>query len=390
MKKITQQEWEKRYEEIENASKICRTMKEVEEKTGYGADTIRRTLIMFPDKKDIIHKNLKEDKEKDGYERKLIIEESKNCKNLKELEKNTGLSYFIIKKRLSNFPIEQQEVKNKIIKNKIKNNTTQKDSNEKKIVDDNNQKVIMIDTSTCSVEDIFYYMEDYVRNGYVLGITDIVLDELDNLQKGKSKEACTMLYIILYNISFFKFYEEKTIEEQDTPDEKILKACKENGTELITSDKMMCIKALLKGIKARYINNNPTEKMENLLFNLEIEDPKKIRKNRRAFVPNANFKNNYLIYSKKSENKEYVKVFTRNGQEKYGSEIAIETGDHIFLAKDKGDYITFIDYEICNKSSKYCAYIRTNYKSYKCDVVINISDERYKKFLEEARAKFNY
>ncbi len=379
MKKISQEEWEKRYEEIEKASEICRTMKEVEEKTGYGKDTIRRTLRNFPDKRAIVFKNLKMCKKQDktviesSYEKAItIVEKSKKCKNLKELEENTGFSYYIIKKILSNYLMFEEEVKSNLIKNKAQHT----------------QKVIMIDTSICQIENFFNILEEYIQKGYIIGITDILLDELDMLQKNQHKGACKMLHIILNNITFFKLFEEKSLEEQNSPDERIMKSSQREGTELLTSDKMFCIKAILKGINARYIGQNEKD-MPNLIFNVKKENIEKIRKNKLAYIPNVHLKNNFLVYSKGLGKKQYNKIFTKDFQEKQGNEIALEVGDHVFRATDKEDFITVMHYEICDNTSNYCSYIRFRYNSYKCDTIINVQDERYKNFIKEARKFFN-
>lgn len=307
-----------------------------------------------------------------------LLKASEICRTISEVIKMTGYSRNVIQFTLKQFEDEANE-----FYENLKNNKKQKDKNKK-------DKIIMLDTSICEIDHFFNVLEEYIQKGYIIGITDILLDELDYLQKSQNKSACKMLHIILNNITFFKLFEEKSLEEQNSPDERIMRCSKREGTDLLTSDKMFCIKSKLKGINARYIGQNDNEKdIPNLFFNVKKENIEKIKKNKLAYIPNAHFKNNFLVYSKGTGKKQYNKIFTKDFQEKQGNEIALEIGDHVFRATEKEDFIMFMHYEICDNTSNYCSYIRFKYNSYKCDTIINVNDERYKSFIKEARKYFN-
>ena len=126
-----------------------------------------------------------------------LLKASEICRTISEVIKMTGYSRNVIQFTLKQFEDEANE-----FYENLKNNKKQKDKNKK-------DKIIMLDTSICEIDHFFNVLEEYIQKGYIIGITDILLDELDYLQKSQNKSACKMLHIILNNITFFKLFEEK-------------------------------------------------------------------------------------------------------------------------------------------------------------------------------------
>lgn len=316
MKKISETEWKKRLEEVIEASKSSKTIKEIIVKTEYSRPIISTIFKKFPEEEKIVRENLK-----------------------------------------------------KSAKSKIHNS-----------VSESNEKIILIDSSLYSYSNVFEVLEKYVKDGYKIGITDFVLDEIDEFYRRKYELASQMLSIIFYNISYFKLFEEK--EEQGRI-ERIINSCLKHKTELASTDKRMCIQAVLKGVKTKYIR---LEKEDNIPV-FEVLSDEKIKKRGLAYIPNVITQNNELIFI--DDKKQFIKVFNRAWKPKEGDTIVLEEGDHVLRAKEKRDVIVFVHYEICTTSSRFCSYIRNKYNAYKCDPIIKIGDTRFKKFLEEAKRFFN-
>ncbi len=397
--RISPEKWNKRLEEVKLASEDCRTIEELIEITDYSRYIIKQLFKKFPEEAKEIQDNLEKnnDKTKKKKSRKInnktrltkILEASKTCKSFVELSKITGFSDFIIRNILAKFPDEEAIVRENLAKNKGKQKTKCKAENIDELDAKKEEKVIMLDTSVCNVKDMLHFLEKYVQQGYTLGITDIVLDELDNLQKSECKSkkaACKLLHIIKDNISSFKLFELKSEEEQNSNDELLIKACKKENTILLTLDKVMHIKASLKGIKSECVLYKDDEELqEELKFNsTNVNAEKKPNKKNLERLCDATVTNGKLIFLRNNRKSQFNKVFSRTGEEKQGTEIVLEVGDHIFICSAKEDYITFADYEVYTTSEN-IFYMRYNCRSYITDVIVNVNNPKYKKFIEQAR-----
>ena len=299
---------------------------------------------------------------------------------------------FIIKNTLSKFPDEEAMVRENLDKNRPSQATTAKvEKNISASKNDNNFSIAMLDTSVYGLDNIFEILEEYAREGKILGITDVVLEELANLQKTmdtKGKCACNFLYIIMDNLSAFQLFEVKhNMLERETIDEAIIRATLDLGKKalLLTSDKEMYIKAALKGVKAKYLLSS--KKRENKFeFNLEEtrEKSKEHKKIKAKTFIDAHEENGKLFFIRKKRKTQLVKIFSKSGEEKYGDKIELEIGDHVFICTKREDYIRFLDYEVYFlKEDGFLE--RYSTKSYNCDVTVNVENHDYKKVIEQAR-----
>ena len=400
--RISQEEWNKRLEEVKLASEDCKTIEEIVGITDYSRYIIKQLFEKFPEEAKEIQANLaknngktkKKKRRKPNNKRRLtkILEASETCKSFAELSKATGFSDFIIKNTLSKFPDEEAMVRENLDKNRPSQATTAKvEKNISASKNDNNFSIAMLDTSVYGLDNIFEILEEYAREGKILGITDVVLEELANLQKTmdtKGKCACNFLYIIMDNLSAFQLFEVKhNMLERETIDEAIIRATLDLGKKalLLTSDKEMYIKAALKGVKAKYLLSS--KKRENKFeFNLEEtrEKSKEHRKIKAKTFIDAHEENGKLFFIRKKRKTQLVKIFSKSGEEKYGDKIELEIGDHVFICTKREDYIRFLDYEVYFlKEDGFLE--RYSTKSYNCDVTVNVENHDYKKVIEQAR-----
>lgn len=401
--RISQEEWNKRLEEVKLASEDCKTIEELVGITDYSRYIIKQLFEKFPDEAKEIQANLaknngktkKKKRRKPNNKRRLtkILEASETCKSLVELSKITGFSDYIIKNTLSKFPDEEAKVRENLAKNKSSQTTTSKV--EKSIStsqNDNNFSIVMLDTSVNNIENIFQILEEYVQNGKILGITDVALEELTNVQNSNSssskQNACEFLHIIKDNITSFKLFEVKySMKDKETVDDAIIEATlnlKEDAL-LLTSDKEMYIKTILKGGKSRLLLNYERKaKKFKCIPKKIVTREKEIKKKNAVKFFDSQEKDGKLMYISKKRKNQIIKIFSRNGEEKQGNEIELEIGDHVFICTAKKDYVTFADYEVYNlKEDGFLQ--RYNRRSYNCDAVVNIEFPEYKAFIEQAR-----
>lgn len=401
--RISQKEWEKRLEEVKLASEDCKTIKEIIEITDYSRPIIKYIFEKFPEEAKVIRSNLEKNNGKTkknknwkpDYKKRIvkILEASKTCESFVELSKVTGFSDFIIRNTLSKFPEKEAIVRKNLGKDKSSNVAICKDDKSLDKSQKNKEfSVVMLDTSINHAENIFQILEEYVQNGKILGITDVVLEELAKSQhksaSNLNQSARDFLYILMDNISAFKLFEVKhSMKERETPDEAIIEATLNLKGEaiLLTSDKEMYIKTLLKGGKARILLDKEREpkKFKCAIKEQEVE-VKELKNRKKITFIDAHEEEGKLFFKRKKRRTQIVKVIARNGEEKQGDEIELEIGDHIFICTKREDYISFLDYEVYFlKEDGFLEKFHT--KSYNCDAIVSIENYDYKKFIEQAR-----
>ena len=412
--KISNEEWNKRLEDVMLASQDCKTVTEIAEITGYSLFIIQSVLKKFPKKAVTIRANMKKnakgksEKNKGTNKRNAsqdkkrlnkILKASETCKSFAEISKKTGFSYFVIKSNLAKFPEEEKAINEILSRNKgenvepktngkkeIKEKTTKKTQNNKT----EHQSIVMLDTSVVEIPKIFDILKEYVEEKNILGVTDVMLEETANLQKIQDttgKRAVNMLYIIMDNIDFFKLYEVKhKMRKGETEDEAIIKcAINTEGSLLLTADKEMYIKAILKGGKSRYLERNENNPRKAMKFFPEPEDEKKVD-NKPKMVELVDTQNisGKLVYVIKNRKDQFVRVFSSEGKVKEGNNICLEIGDYVYIYTMKEEYSTFADYEVCDIQSNKCA-LRFSRRIYNMDSLENfIEDPQHIEFIKEA------
>lgn len=401
--KVTQEDWKKRLEEVLIASQDCKSVIEIAEITDYSRSLINNLLKKFPKEAELIRQNLqknatktktkkKKRKGKTNYKRRLnkLLEASQTCKSLAELSRMTGFSNFIIKSTLSKFPEEEEKVKQTLLGNK----TTKEPKEEKTITSkkssNSDNLTVIIDTSIVGVPEYFSILKQYVEEGKILGITDVVLEEILKLRSNGSStikaSANNMLHIIMDNLSCFRLYEIKhDMEEKQTNDEAIIKcSLNEKNSLLLTSDKEMYIKCRLKGGKARYLEHEDQELRPKIKF---LENSKNKKDPDKKFVDFFEVSILYgrLIYNLEKRENQFKKIFSKEGIEKKDKQILVDIGDHVYIYTQKQEYATFADYELCDSQSNKWM-LCFSYKIYEEDSFEErIKNQRYIDFIKRAR-----
>lgn len=322
---------------------------------------------------------------------------SEDCKTISEIVQITDYNRNSIKTLFKKFPEEEKMIKENLAKNKSNQNTTFKvEKSISKSKNDNDFSIVMLDTSVSNLDNIFEILEEYAQDGKILGITDVVLEKLEFLQSADNSttraSTCDLLHIIKDNIPSFQLFEVKyNMREKETIHEAVINATlKLNGKALLlTSDKGMYIRAALKGVKVKLLLNTIAQEKK-FVFDLDKGEEKseekgkeKKKKNIVTFI-DAHEEEGKLFYKRKKRKTQIVKIFSRFGEEKQGDEIELEIGDHIFICTKRKDYISFLDYEVYHlKKDRFLK--RYSTKSYNCDSIVNVENPEYKKFIEQAR-----
>lgn len=168
--RISQEEWNKRLEEVKLASEDCKTISEIVQITDYNRNSIKTLFKKFPEEAKEIQDNLNKNKAVKAKKKKSrkpnnkirltkILEASETCKSFKELSNVTGFSNIIIKNTLAKFPDEEKKVRENLEKNKKrKEYKDNKSGNTYMRINKNISKsIIMIDTSFCRTIEKFNF-----------------------------------------------------------------------------------------------------------------------------------------------------------------------------------------------------------------------------------------
>ena len=340
---ISQEEWNKRLEDVKLASQDCKTIEEIVQITDYSRSVINNLFRKFPNETEEVFVNLKNNKEKDKK-----VKATKKTKSRKQ-------DYMT---------------------------TSQKDDD---------FSIVMLDTSINLINNIFHILEKYVQDGKILGITDVALEELATLQKfddDRGRSACNFLHIIKNNLSSFKLFEVKYgMRERETVDEAIINATLNLKKQalLLTSDKEMYIKAFLKGANVTYLSQKEEEEEKKEVFDVGKKSKTvAINKKYAVYVTDVVIENMQAIYVEKHRKNQFIKIFSKTGEEKQGERVTLEVGDHIFICTAKKDCIKFADYETYD-STQNNFLMRFNTRVYDFESEVNVMTPKYKKFIKEAR-----
>ncbi len=321
--RLTQEEWQIRREEVLLASKTCRTVDEIIETTQIEKNQIQTLYKKFPEEAEMIKNNLRENKKK------------------------------IKTKRTT----------------KKKTNSCEKETS-----------IIMLDTCVKEIWNFVSLLEGFVERGNRLGISDLVLEEL-NRQQNYGTSATKLLHVIKDNIEQFEYYAIKeTKRETVTVDQTIIEACKENpNIKLLTADKEMYIRATLQGVKTIYVSKN-LSRINESKFSF---GKKKHKKQNSVDISNVFLDDGQVVYVKENNENQYSKVFSKKGEEKHGILVYLEEGDHIFSCFKKDIYLMFSDVEF-DKQGFNEGIKRYQTKIYDTKNLTMISLTEYKSFIKQA------
>ena len=212
---------------------------------------------------------------------------AKTAKTWGDIEKSTGLSYFIIRSTLSSNPSLEREIcemldknaqcsekgsaitqsvrdMNSIAKPKMEDTGAEnvksfiKSQMQKSVLDElEAEKVYVIDTSVTNFEKIDELFFRIIHLGSRIIITSIVNDELENLAKGFEDDSYRARLILRWAASMPEIFVAVQIarDEGKNADDCIIEYCQTNTENivLLTADKHMAIDARSKGVSAIYM-----------------------------------------------------------------------------------------------------------------------------------------
>lgn len=343
-----------------------------------------------------------------------VIEASGEAKSLTEIGRITGLSYDQVILTLEGHPNVET-----LVREMLKNN--------KKKERKNLSREIVIDASITGLPNIVKELEKRIKAGEKIILTSITIQELDRMQKFDDKKAKDVRKILQMAAKEPIHFHSVLIDESvGIPDDCIIKYCADNKKKviLITSDKVMTLKARMYGVKVEYLeqyekkaakqntfhSEEPASKEEKQRMpepeavasnevNLNTSDPEELagsKEKHKKQTPKGSSDVVTLVWAEKRIGKLIIpelQDFKRNilvikgGREYSMGNIDIERGDIVYVAtKDMGG-IVFSHYEIINVNAARNARLIYTKKFYKKKM--NNVPERYKRFLTDCWLRFD-
>lgn len=273
-------------------------------------------------------------------------------------------------------------------------NDFKKEKNEVAINAENRAKIsslntdYVIDASITGIKDIENFLSQLCETNAKIILTSVTLKELENLQKfhdAQAKDARHILAMAAENPqSFHPVLIDETI---GIPDDCIIKYCADNNNRvsLLTSDKMMALKARMYNIETQYLKQEAT--------------PTAVTAYPTVFSTQPNYpdRSNYLgdntatlSIVEKTGNKLYIDVFNNShggvllisGNLEYTSGVhELKIGDSVYLATKKDEYITFAHYQITSLSLWNNSRLIYSKRIYKKDKIRYLPSTSYRSFM---------
>lgn len=288
--------------------------------------------------------------EKD-YRRIKRVVETKPVTSIKEIGKITNLSIAEIKTSLSKHPRVSERVLEILENNRKK--LKAKEQIEKEIIND--KKEIKEEHKTKITTKSEY-------NGSV--------EKEEKQIVAMISESSNNFHILLID------------EELEIPSEKIIKYCNENKdqVELITSDKIMELKARNYGVKAKYIKKEGKE-------SCSTDKSKKYEINRKTTLLIARKSEDKLVIA--SFNTKYRKTLVISKGKEYTQGIyELKINDEVYLASKKENYMTFAHYCITSlKEVDNCQLIYSR-RIYNQTDIDNLPKAEYRSFMRDFRRRY--
>lgn len=324
---------------------------------------------------------------------KRLKEAAKTAKSLKDLERETGLSYAMINTTLSKHPTIFKRIKVQLAIN-LENaelelkKKKKKEEKAKKIVTKKNKETAenqsftgyVIDSSITGIENLEEILSKIFLTNKKIILTSITIKELEKLQTIKDVKSKDARYILALAAENPKSFESVLIDETlNTPDDCIIKYCADNKEKvtLLTADKTMAINARMYGVNAEYFKHTYNS-------NTNTNQP-------------ANSKISTLIPAKRIGSKLLISNFHTNtlsiciqsNGKKYNDGIReLHVGDDVFISSKKVDYITFAHYKMISTYAEDNCELIFSKRFYDYND-LDVTNQDYKSFLEDFKLRHN-
>ena len=335
MEKRTQEQVESDYRKIAKivkTSRVC-TLEEIAEEAGLTKAKVRQSLIKHPVVFNRIKKILEENRRAKGLENVTKAEIVQDVKDAQKPEKEADMKY-------------------------------------------------VIDASICGVELFSTVINKCIGEGGII-LTNITVRELDNLQKGKDKDAVDARRLLAQAAKSHEGFKSIKISEVFVnPDDNIIEYCRANGKKLITADKVMALKARAESVEVTFVEQRAYKQS---FFGFKVNE--RMRERRVEVTPCTLVSTNRIgkaLYITACLNpKRCVRVFTPEGSVVKEGLTELRRGYKVFILTRKDEYITFSDYEISKESETDNAKNIFHARLYKETDIEDLPDESYKKVARE-------
>lgn len=293
---------------------------------------------------------------------KRLKEAAKTATSLKDLERETGLSYAMINTTLSKHPTIFKRIKAQLATNlenaelELQKKKEEEDKAKKEalkkteIATEENKETsetkssigFVIDASITGIEDLRTMLSKVCQTKAKLILTSVTIKELERMQKFKDIDGNDARYILALAAENSNSFENVLIDETlDTPDDCIIKYCADNKDRvtLLTSDKTMALKARMYAVQVQYFKQTKNSST-NTMPRINYPTNSKIR----TLIPASRIGNQLLISNFHTHNMSIC--VCSNGLEYTDGIKELKVGDDVFIATKKADYITFAHYRM--------------------------------------------
>lgn len=334
-----------------------------------------------------------------------ILNALETATSIKEVEEKVGLSTFKIRKALEANGYDFEEVKQKLKERRNHNRVVNRKISKEPAPAV--RKDFLIDASIVGLAEFEETLNDLKNQGKII-LTSVTIRELDKLQKSLDFVSRNARIILKQAAEDDKNFECCLIDENfEEVDDNIIEYCRQNKKEviLVTSDKVMTLKARMYGIETKYFQQNHNQD-ETRKYKHELEEPKEEEEISSDYwkpeeLPNYdmsydrvstlypikyNRKGERIFYCSKN-NKKVSKIFS-HGREFRNDCKVLEIGDDIFIATKKQDdayknYVSFVHYQIRNLEEVDNCNVIYFKKIYDFDDFQLIEREVYRKFVSK-------
>lgn len=311
---------------------------------------------------------------------KRLQEAAKTAKNMKDLEKATGLTYSMIKTSLLNHPIITNRIrdllaanskKSELEKKKINTNSNVKNSFTEKSMNTviTNTPKFVIDSSIADVEDLELHLKKLFSCKATIIIPTIVVDELKKMLYFRLIDGNNSKCILDLLSKKPKNLRVISIDDAGCIDDSILKYCVDNNENLtlLTAKEKLAMSAKLHSVHVHYFKSKG--KVAKIMT---LYSAKKIGDN--LLISNFN-------------NHKCIRVYS-NGIEYNDSIRELHIDDDVYISVKKDDYFTFAHYRIISLCEKDNCELLFSTRIYYDQKEINVPNSLYKSFIKDFMSKF--
>lgn len=275
--------------------------------------------------------------------RQQILEDYNRIKEAAEIATNvediavlTGLSKGMINNTLSKYPEDKEKIKSQLKENRKREKDTQKVKKvDNKKQDDKrecNEEILegyVIDASISGVATIRDDLEKICRTNSKIIVTSVTIYELEKMQSFFDVDGNNARYILGIAAEREKTFKPVLIKENhEKADDNIIEYCAENKEHitLLTSDKTMTLKARMYGVKVHYMKHQIQKSKEE-----ETEIPVE-KKGKKLYLVKPNNPNNIVKIISNG-----VEVMEEIPELKIGDEIimAVQKTNHVSITHSR-------------------------------------------------------